>query len=66
MNKKVYIKLIGIVVGGIGGFLYWKFVGCASGTCPLTSNWMIMTGYGILIGYVITDFIPMKQKQSEN
>ncbi len=29
---------IGFVLGGIGGFLYWKFVGCESGSCAITSN----------------------------
>lgn len=66
VNNKTKLKIIISVIGGIGGFLYWKFVGCASGTCPLTSNWLIMTGYGILIGYVISDFIPIKKKQNEN
>ncbi len=29
---------IGMIAGAIVGLLYWKFVGCQSGTCPLTSN----------------------------
>lgn len=66
MNKKIIIKSIFSIIGGIGGFLYWKFVGCVSGNCPLTSNWLIMTGYGILIGYVISDLIPFNKKTNEN
>lgn len=66
MNKKLVIKILFVLIGGIGGFLYWKFVGCAGGTCPLTSNWMIMTGYGILIGYVLSDFISKNKKQPDN
>jgi hypothetical protein len=65
MNRILFQAILS-VIGGIGGFLYWKFVGCASGTCPLTSNWMIMTGYGLLIGYVLSDFIPYKKKQAVN
>jgi hypothetical protein len=64
MNKKVFI-LTGAVIGGLGGFLYWKFFGCTDGTCALKSNWMIMTGYGILLGYVIFDFIPFKKKKEK-
>ena len=26
------------IIGAIGGFLYYRFVGCASGACPITSN----------------------------
>lgn len=34
----------------VGGFLYWKFIGCASGTCPIKSNVLLMTVYGGVIG----------------
>ncbi len=36
LNNRLYI--IGAIVGGIAGFLYWKWVGCASGTCRITSS----------------------------
>jgi len=42
--------LIGVVVGGGLGFAYYKFVGCSTGTCPLTSNPFISTIYGMLVG----------------
>ena len=41
---------IGAVVGGILGFAYYKFVGCNSGTCPLTSNPWLSAGYGGVLG----------------
>jgi hypothetical protein len=65
LNKRNLI-IIGTIVGGIGGFLYWKFFGCTDGTCPLRSNWMIMTGYGILFGYFLVSLIPVKKKKTEN
>ena len=30
--------IIGSLFGAIVGFLYWKWVGCSSGTCMITSN----------------------------
>jgi hypothetical protein len=42
--------IIGIVIGAIGGFVYYKFVGCSTGTCPITSNPIISTIYGAVIG----------------
>ncbi len=37
--KKRFSRLVlGLVAGALVGLLYWKFVGCQSGTCPLTSN----------------------------
>ena len=38
--------------GALGGFLYWKFVGCLSGTCMIKSVWYWSTLYGLLFGYV--------------
>jgi hypothetical protein len=50
--RKHLISLIFAVAGGVGGFLYWKFIGCASGTCFIKSVWYMSTLYGILLGYV--------------
>jgi len=41
------------VLGALGGFAYYAFIGCANGTCPITSNPYISTGYGALIGTVL-------------
>jgi hypothetical protein len=41
------------VLGALGGFAYYAFIGCANGTCPITSNPYISTGYGALIGAVL-------------
>lgn len=32
------LALLGIVVGGLTGLGYWYFVGCDSGSCPITSR----------------------------
>ena len=45
--------VVGIVAGGGLGFAYYKFVGCASGACPLTGNPWIATIYGGVIGLLI-------------
>jgi len=45
--------LIGLAGGGGLGFGYYKLVGCASGTCPLTSNPWIATIYGAVMGLLI-------------
>ncbi len=65
-KKKNIIILIGIVLGLTGGFLYWKFIGCTSGTCPVTSNWYTSTLFGGIFGYLIADSIKIKDiKQKE-
>ena len=71
MNLKTKIKEInllllitGIVLGGTGGFLYYYFVGCQNGTCPITSNPYLTILYGILFGAVLT-FRKKKKKDQE-
>ena len=48
LNHK--LSILGIVAGAIGGYLYYHFVGCASGTCAITSNPLNSTLYGAMMG----------------
>ncbi len=47
--------IIGAVIGGLLGYLYYKKVGCPNGTCPITSNPYGSTIYGALIGLMISN-----------
>ena len=51
--KKNLISIVLSVAGATGGFLYWKYVGCLSGTCIIKSTWYLSTLYGMVFGYVI-------------
>ncbi len=53
--KKIDLKrlLIGVVLGAFGGFAYYYFVGCSTGSCPLTSNPYLMIIWGISFGGVL-------------
>ncbi len=51
MKRTMILRVIlGILAGGGLGFGYYKFVGCSTGTCPLTSNPLISTIYGAILG----------------
>lgn len=52
VSKQRYVLLVGLL-GAIAGFVYWKYVGCLTGTCPIKSVWYNMTGYGALMGGLI-------------
>lgn len=48
------LRLIaGIALGALAGFLYYRFVGCSTGACPITSNPLSSTLYGALMGGLI-------------
>lgn len=49
--------IIGGVVGAAAGYLYYRFVGCPSGTCPITSNPWSSTIYGTVLGILIAGSI---------
>jgi hypothetical protein len=65
MTRKAIIKTgIGIVVGAIGGYLYYHFVGCASGSCAITSKPINSTLYGGLMGGLLFNlFVKGEKKQ---
>lgn len=63
MNYKKYLRnIIPVFLGALGGFMYYIFIGCYSGTCAITSNPLMSTLYGALIGFVFTDFKVFKGK----
>ncbi|AZQ60755.1 hypothetical protein EI427_00575 [Flammeovirga pectinis] len=45
---------IGLLIGSILGYMYYFYIGCTSGTCPITSNPIISVLYGGLIGSVFS------------
>lgn len=56
-NKISRFKLAFTVIGAIAGFLYWKFIGCTSGTCPIKSVWYMSTLWGTAAGYLLGDIV---------
>ncbi len=67
--KDKSLVLILTVIGAAGGFLYWKFVGCLSGTCPIQSVWYWSTLWGAAAGYlvgdILNDFVIKRRKKAE-
>lgn len=46
--------LLAVAIGAIGGFFYYRVIGCRSGVCPLGSNPYVSTLYGALLGYLLS------------
>lgn len=64
--KKHWLMGIGVVVGAIAGFLYWRFVGCTSGTCPITSSPFMSTLWGMLLGGSIFNIFEQKEPKTND
>ncbi|MEJ8607079.1 hypothetical protein JSO56_09115 [Riemerella anatipestifer] len=48
--KSHKLSIIGAIIGAVSGYLYWKFVGCSTGTCVITSKPINSTLYGGVMG----------------
>ena len=60
--KKNWFYLTGGIAGGIGGYLYWRYVGCSAGTCPITSSPIMSTIWGMLMGGLLFSMLFVKNK----
>lgn len=64
MNKTFLFKRIfPVAAGALLGYGYYYFIGCTSGTCPITSNPFISTAYGAFLGLIFA--FPVKKKGKE-
>lgn len=62
-KKAIIITGIGIIVGAIAGYLYYFYVGCASGTCAITSKPLNSTLYGALMGGLVFNMFVKSPKK---
>ena len=46
--------VIGAVIGGLLGYGVYRFIGCPTGTCPITSNPWVSTIFGMVIGTLLS------------
>ena len=46
-------RVVPVLLGATGGYAYYYFIGCVSGSCPITSNPWISTAYGAGIGFFL-------------
>ena len=62
-NNALY--LIGAAVGALAGYIYWQQVGCASGTCMITSKPVNSTLYGAVMGSLLFGMFKKEIKKEE-
>jgi hypothetical protein len=66
MNFLIKHKLtvLGILIGAVGGYLYYHFIGCTSGSCPITSQPVNSTLYGAMMGGLLVSSFTKEEKRS--
>ena len=60
---RIHRLLLGVGMGAALGYLYYYFIECNSGSCPITSSPVISTLYGGLLGLVFV--FPSKKKNED-
>ena len=63
---KYNLWIAGAALGIAIGFLYWKYVGCVSGTCEITSKPINSMVYFGVMGGLILSIIQTKKKLQES
>lgn len=49
--------MIGSLIGGLAGYLYYYFIGCYNGTCMIKSDPVLMTVYGAVLLTLILELL---------
>ena len=72
VNMKNWISnykspIIVALIGALLGWVYWYYIGCASGSCAITSVWYRTMLYGAVMGWLVGDLVKsqFKKKQDE-
>ena len=55
-NRLLFIA-VGALLGAIGGYAYYHFIGCTSGSCAITSRPVNSTIYGLFMGGLSLDML---------
>lgn len=59
------LLLIGVIAGAIAGYLYYYYIGCASGSCSITSRPLNSTMYGAIMGGLFLNIFQKEKSKTE-
>lgn len=53
--------IVGLLIGATGGYLYYHFIGCTTGSCPITSRPVNSTLYGAMLGGLLFNSVSLRK-----
>jgi hypothetical protein len=62
-SRNTLKNIAGLLLGALGGFIYYRTIGCNSGSCAITSNPYMSILWGAAIGYLLADVFKIREKQ---
>lgn len=62
VSSRNYLVIVGLftLVGVLGGYAYYHFIGCTTGGCAITSNPYMSMLWGGAMGFLLPDFMVKK------
>lgn len=63
MIKKYGLTALGLCAGAVAGYLYYYYIGCASGSCAITSSPVNSTLYGLVLGGLLANVFQKNKSQ---
>lgn len=63
LRNKLYA--IGAIVGAVAGYLYWKYIGCLTGTCAITSDPLKSTLYFAVLGAIVFSIFKKQKPKAQ-
>ena len=66
LTRPIVKRIAASLLGAAAGFAYYYYIGCASGTCPITGNPYISTAYGAAVGFLLFPTRKAKAQQEDN
>jgi len=57
--QKYGLYILFIAGGALLGFAYWRFIGCRTGSCPITASWHTSVLFGSMAGFLA---LPTRRK----
>lgn len=60
------LSIAGVMIGAILGYAYYYFIGCATGSCAITSKPVNSTLYGSVMGYLLFSFFEKSKKPQDH